>query len=349
MGNKNKLAIIVAALVVAVAAGFAISRLFGGISYAEGYLHEEANRMIYAKVTPDQELKRTKVEVTDTYVEEEDSVPVLQTATYVYTGSADGDKLTLTPAQQPGKPVAATVTADKLIFLSPLQEGGQAPPKLAASQAAVYQKQLAAMTTRINELAEAKKKEVAEKRAKEEARVALAKKVEKTDRLVADLVENAKYLTDLQFADETSVYQNHVAEMQGLLEEVKLYAGQTGLQQTEYEVMRENVSAMQVLADGMASLDAGIKDKKQRMSAIMGVLETDRADAKATWEEIKTGAPKSDARQKALDQAVDTASDASGQARQRIAAIDKEQASAAQEAAQLSGEASALLGKAKPK
>lgn len=350
MSNKNRRAIIAVTLVVIAAAGFAISRLFGGVVYAEGYLHAEENRMIYAKVTPGQEQNQTKVEVTDTYVEEEDSVPVLKTASYVYTASAEDGKLALTPAQQPGKPVEATVTADELVFLGPLQEGGQALPKLAASRDAAYQKQLAAMTARINELAEVKKKELAEKRAKEAARVEFAKKVEKTDRLVADLVENAQYLTDLQFTDEASLQQEQVAELQGLLEEVKLYAGQPGLQQAEYAVMKEHVSAMMVLVDGIKAMDASIKGKKQRMSDIMRVMETDLADVKAMWEEIKTkGVPKPEERQKALDQALGTASEAIAQAKQRMAAIDKQQASAGQKAAQLYGEAHALLGKSQPK
>ncbi|MFD2369962.1 hypothetical protein ACFSO0_08290 [Brevibacillus sp. GCM10020057] len=350
MSNNKRFAFIVAALVVIAAAGFAISRLFGGVSYAEGYLYEEENRMIYAKVTPGEEQGQVKVDVTDTYVEEEDSVPVLKTASSVYTGSAEDGKLALTSAQQPGKPVAATVTADELVFLGPLQEGGQALPKLAASQDAAYQKQLAAMTARINELAEGKKKELAEKRAKEAARVEFAKKVEKTDRLVADLVENAQYLTDLQFADEASLYQEQVAELQGLLEEVRLYAGQPGLQQAEYAVMKEHVSAMKVLVDGIKATDTSVKGKKQRMTDIMSVLETDLADVKATWEEIRNkGVPKPDERQKALDKALSTASEAIAQAKQRMAAIDKQQSSAGQKAAQMYSEANALLGKSEPK
>lgn len=350
MRNKNRFAIIVVALIVIAAAGFAISRFFGGVSYAEGYLHEEENRMIYAKVTPVQEQSQIKVEVTDTYVEEKDSVPVLKTASYVYKGSAENGKLALTSAQQPAKPVEATVTADELVFQGPLEEGGEALPKLVASQDVAYQKQLAAMTARINEQAEVKKKELEEKQAKEAARVEFAKKVEKTDRLVADLVENSQYLTDLQFADEASLCQEQVTDMQGLLEEVKLYAEQPGLQQTEYAVMKEHVSAMEVLVDGIKAMDASIKDKKQRMSDIMSVIEADLAEVKATWEEIKTkGVPKPDERQKAQDKAVSTASEAITQAKQRMAAIDKQQASAGQKAAQLYSEANALLTKSKAK
>ncbi|QRG69315.1 hypothetical protein [Brevibacillus choshinensis] len=343
--NKNKITMLIIALVVLAAAGFIGSRLFGGVSVAEGYLYEEENRMIFATVTPGQD--QTKVEVIDTYVETDDSVPVLKTDTYAYTGAIDGEKLAL--RTQSKETVTATVSAKELVFQSPLKEGGQAAPTLAASQKAIYQTQLAAMTKRINELAEVKKKEVAEKRAKEEARVQFAKKVEKTDRLGADLVENAQYLTDLQFSDEASVYQDHATELQGLLEEIKLYAGQPALQKTEYELMKETVGAMKVLVDGVSAMDASISDKKKRMTDIMGVLETDVADAKATWEEIKASAPKSDERQKAFDAAVKAATDAMEQAKKRMSAIESEKAAAAQKAAKLYGEASALLKKAAPK
>ncbi|MDF2679488.1 MAG: hypothetical protein K0R47_678 [Brevibacillus sp.] len=344
--NKSKITMSVIALVVLVAvAGSFGSRLFGGVSVAEGYLYEEENRMIFAKVTPDRE--QTKVEVIDTYVETQDTVPVLKTETHTYTGSMNGDKLALKP--QSGEPVNATVSAKELVFLSPLKDGGQAPPKLEASQSALYQKQLEAMTTRINELAEVKKKEVAEKRAKEEARVQFAQKVEKTGRLEADLVENAQYLTDLQFSDEASVYQDHVTELQGLLDEVKLYAGQPALQKTEYELMKETVGAMKVLVDGMQSMDASVKDKKKRMTDIMSVLETDVADTKAIWEEIKGSVPNPDARQKSFDAAVKTATKAMEQAKQRMTAIDNEKATATQKATKLYGDANALLNKAAPK
>lgn len=343
--NKNKITMLVIALVVLAAAGFFGIRLFGGVSVAEGYLYEEENRMIYATVIPGQD--QTKVEVIDTYVETDDGVPILKTETYAYTGGMDGEKLEL--KAQSGEAVNATVSAKELVFQSPLKEGGQAVPTLAASQSALYQKQLEAMTKRINELAEVKKKEVAEKRAKEEARVQFAKKVEKTDRLGADLVENAQYLNDLQFSDETAVYQSHAVELQGLLDEVKLYAGEPALQKTEYELMKETVGSMKVLVDGMNAMDASISDKKKRMTDIMGVLETDVADIKATWEEIKASVPKPEERQKSFDTAVKTATDAMEQAKQRLSAIESEKAAAAQKAAKLYGEANALLKKAAPK
>lgn len=345
MGKKGKIAIIVIALVVLAGAGFGLSKLFGGVSFAEGYLYEEENRMIYAKVTAEQD--KEKVEVIDTYVETEDSVPILKTASYVYTGKLEGDKLVLVPAQQPGAPVNATVSRDELAFQGPLQAGKQVPPALSANSSAYYQEQLEAMTTRINELAEVKKKEVAEKRAKEEARVQFAKKVEKTDRLVLDLEENAKYLTDVQFADEASMFTEHASELAALLDEVKLYGEQPSVQETEYAVMKETVGAMKVLVDGIQSMEKSVKDKKQRMTDIMKVMETDLADSQATWEEIKADAPKSEERQKALDAAVKTAKESMEQAKQRMAAIDKQQTAAVQTAAKLYGEANALLAKAK--
>lgn len=344
--NKNKITMSVIVLVVLlVVAGLIGSRLFGGVSVAEGYWYEGENRIIFAKVTPDQD--QTKVEVIDTYVETQDSVPSLKTDTLTYTGSMDGDKLALKP--QSGETVNATVSAQELVFLSPFKEGGQAPPKLVATQPALYQKQLETMTKRVNDLAEVKKKEVAEKRAKEEARVQFAQKVEKTGRLEADLVENAQYLTDLQFSDEASVYQDHVTELQGLLEEVKLYAGQPALQKNEYELMKETVGAMKILVDGMQSMDASVKDKKKRMTDIMSVLETDVADTKATWEEIKGSVPKPDDRQKSFDAAIKKATEALEQAKQRMTAIDNEKATATQKATKLYGDANSLMNKVAPK
>lgn len=345
MGKRKNRVFIVIALIVLAAAGFAGSRLLGDVSVAEGYVHEEENRIIFAKVIPYAD--QTRVEVVDNFVETQDSIPVLKSETYNYTGTMDGEKLTL--QSQSGGAMEATVSAGELVFQSPLQEGGQVPAKLLASTPVQYQKQLETMTNRINEQAEVKKKEVAEKQAKEKERVEFAKKVEKTDRLAADLVENAQYLTDLQFPDEAAVYQSHVSELQGLLDEIKLYAGQPALQMTEYEVMKETAGAMKVLVDGMNSMNDSIQDKKKRMADITGVLETDLTDIKATWEEIKAKAPKPEVRQKAVDAAVKAAQEAIEQAKKRISSIEAERDTASQKAGKLYGEANAFLSKVKPK
>ncbi|SFK61515.1 hypothetical protein [Brevibacillus centrosporus] len=346
MGKRKNRVFIVIALIVLAAAGFAGSRLLGGVSVAEGYVHEEENRIIFAKVVIPY-ADQTRVEVVDNFVETQDSIPVLKSETYNYTGTMDGEKLTL--QSQSGGAMEATVSAGELVFQSPLQEGGQVPAKLLASTPVQYQKQLETMTNRINEQAEVKKKEVAEKQAKEKERVEFAKKVEKTDRLAADLVENAQYLTDLQFPDEAAVYQSHVSELQGLLDEIKLYAGQPALQMTEYEVMKETAGAMKVLVDGMSSMNDSIQDKKKRMADITGVLETDLKDIKATWGEIKAKAPKPEERQKAVDAAVKAAQEAIEQAKKRISSIEAERDTASQKADKLYGEANAFLSKVKPK
>lgn len=345
MGKRKNRVFIVIALIVLAAAGFAGSRLLGGVSVAEGYVHEEENRIIFAKVIPNAD--QTRVEVVDNFVETQDSIPVLKSEIYDYTGTMDGEKLTL--QSQSGGAMEASVSAGELVFQSPFQEGGQVPAKLLASTPVQYQKQLETMTNRINEQAEVKKKEVAEKQAKEKERVEFAKKVEKTDRLAADLVENAQYLTDLQFPDEAAVYQSHVSELQGLLDEIKLYAGQPALQMTEYEVMKETAGAMKVLVDGMSSMNDSIQDKKKRMADITGVLETDLTDIKATWEEIKAKAPKPEERQKAVDAAVKAAQEAIEQAKKRISSIEAERDTASQKADKLYGEANAFLSKVKPK
>lgn len=345
MQGKNKISITLIILVVVAALGYGSIRFFGTVSLAEGYLHEYENRLVYAKVAPSGD--EVSVEVVDTKVETEDSIPVIKSNTIAYAGSIDGSNLIL--KAQPDQSLNATVSKDELVFLGPLAAGDGGKTRLVASPAASYQEKLGALTARVNGEAEQKKKELAEKKAKEEARVQFAKQVERTTKLQADLVENGKYLTDLHFSDETTAYKEQLAELQLLLDEITVYAGQPDLKKTEFEVMEETAGSMKVLLDGMDVIDANTKAKKKSMTAIMAVLETDLADTKTSWEEIKGSVPNPDAQLKAHNDAIKAGSQAMAQAKERIASIEKEQTVDKKKAAQLYQNAVGILSQTKAK
>ncbi|MGG1661788.1 hypothetical protein [Brevibacillus sp. NRS-1366] len=347
MRGKNKITIIVIALIVVVALGLGGYRFFSPLSLAEGYLYEDENRIVYAKVTQDQD--NVNVEVMETKVETEDSIPVLKNSMIQFSGTIEGGKLNLKPQTEGGQEMNATVSADELVFLGPIATPDTNGTKLLASQMAVYQNKLQALTTRVNEEAEVKKKEVAERRAKEAARVEFAKKVERSTKLAADLIESAKYLNEIQFEDETRFNKEQVTELQGLLDEITLYATQPGLKKTEYEVMQGTAGSMKVLLDGMNTMDATIQEKKKRMTDLIAVLEADIADSKAVWEEIKASVPDAQKREEAVNQAIKEATQAVEQAKQRRAAIEKEQASLKQSANKLYQNAVGVVSQTKTK
>lgn len=345
MLGKQKIAVAVIALVVVAALGYAGFRLFGGVSYAEGYLYEDENRLLYATVAPSGD--QVNVEVREARVETEDSIPVVKNNTLSFTGSIEGSELHL--KAQSDQPLDAKVSGDELIFLGPLTAGEPGGMRLAASQTAAYKEKLDAMTARVNLHAEQKKKEVAEKKAKEEARVQFAKKVERTTKLIADLVENSKYLTDLDFTEEAASYNEQIVELQGLLDEMKNYAAQPGLKEMEFQVMQETAGSMKVLLDGLKVIDDNISSKQSRMNSIMEVLETDLVDTKTSWEEIKDAVPDAANRMKAYDEAVKTASQAVEQAKKRMVSIQKEQTDKKQQAAALYQTAVGLVNQTKAK
>lgn len=349
MRGKNKITLMVITLIVVVALGYGGYRFFSPLTLAEGYLYEDEARIVYAKVTVDQ--NNVNVEVLETRVETEDNIPALKSSTHPLSGTIEGGKLNLKPQPQAegSQEVSATVSSDELVFLGPIVPTDPNETRLQASQMAVYQNKLQALTTRVNEEAEVKKKEEAERRAKEQERVQFAKKAEQSTRLAADLTESATYLNEIEFAEETSFSKEQVTELQGLLDEVTLYSTQPDLKKTEYEVMQGTAGSMKVLLDGMNAMDATIQEKKKRMTDLIAVLETDIADSKAVWEEIKGTVTDAQKREQAMNQSIKAATQAVEQAKQRLAAIEKEQAGLKQSANKLYQDAVGVLSQTKAK
>ncbi|MGG4497983.1 hypothetical protein [Brevibacillus reuszeri] len=346
MRGKNK-AIIFIALIVVAALGFVGYRYWSPVSLAEGYLYEDNSHLLYAKVIPNE--KNVSVKIVATKVEKEtDDIPTLTNQTLQLTGTIDGDKLVLTQAEGTGE-VQARVSANELVFQGPIAGIEGSETKLRASQAAPYENKLQALTAQVTQEAEQKKKEVAERRAKEAARVDFAKKVERSGKLAADLLETSQYLTDIQFSDETSFNQEQVTELQGLLDELNQYAKQSGMNKTEFEVMQGTAGSMKVLVDGMNTMDASIQEKKKSMNDLIAVLETDIVDIKTVWDEIKASVPDAQKREEAVNQAIKTGTDAVQKAKQQLASIEKEQTALKQSATKLYQDAVSVVSQTKAK
>ncbi|NRS51525.1 hypothetical protein [Brevibacillus sp. HB2.2] len=320
MKGKNKSIMIVMAMVIVALLGYAGYRFFAPVTLAEGYLYEDDTRMFYTSVTVNNE--KVNVEITDSIVETEDSIPVLKTESILLEGTMDGAQLTLkNPAT--GQDIIGTVQGDELQFDGLLMEENKGQTSLIATKKSAYESKLTTLTKRINEEAEVKKKAVAEQQAKEKARVDFAKKVEKTGKLEADLIETAKYLDELQFTDEAQFSNDQIAELQRLLEEIRTYSTQPGLSKMEFEVMQGTLGSMKVLVDGMNTMDGSIQDKNKNMQEMIAIMETDMKDIQTIWAEIKASVPDAEKREKAVLAAIKTATDSIAQAKQRQGSVDK--------------------------
>lgn len=354
MQGKNKRIVGIIALLVVCALGFWGYRALMPIALAEGYLYADQSRMVYAKVTPEQE--QLNVEITLSKLLVEDTVPRLQTETSLFTGTREGDALTLQPksasadktAESVG-PLQAKLSADGLLITGSLSQGEPQETKLVASTNQAYSDKLAAWTKSVELEAEQKKKVLAEQRAKEEARVAFANKVVRTEKLAADLQESAQYLQEIQFADEIQFSKDQTAELQGLLDELTTYSKQPSLSKMEYDVMAGTLGSMKVLVDGMDAMDSTIAQKKQSMQDLIAVLETDIKDTQTVWEEIKANAPDAANREKALQAAIKAGTDAIDQAKQRLAALEKEHGGGKTAANKLYQQAANVLQQTKAK
>ncbi|MGN7468356.1 hypothetical protein [Brevibacillus sp. SAFN-007a] len=348
MQGKNKRFVAGIALLAVIALGIWGYRLWGPITLAEGYLYEDDSRMVYARITREQDQDQVHVEVTLSRMLVEDTIPRLQTETNVWTGTIKSDMLTL-QEKTTGHKLQAKVSDSDLLFQGPLAQGEQTETRLVASTRQTYDDKLAAWTTRVEQEAEQRKKAVEEQRAKEAARVAFAKKVEQTSKLTADLLESAQYLQEIQFADELRFSEDQVAELQGLLDELITYAKQPGVSKMEYDVMAGTLGSMKVLVEGMNAMDSTIAQKKKRMQDIITVLETDMQDAQAVWEEIKANVADAQKREAALTEAVQAGSAAVAQAKQRLGTMEQEQARARSTASNLYQKAAAMLEQTKAK
>jgi hypothetical protein len=334
--KNNKLVMILLVLVIVAGLGVLGYRTLGTVDLAEGYLYEEENLLLFAKVTNAEEIS---VEVTEIKVESEQGIPALKSKQEVYKGSVAEEKLVL--AQEGGKTWSATVTKDEMVFLDPLSPAVPVGAKWVASTIATFEEKQKALDVRVKQEAERKKKE--------EAQVQMAKNIEKFTRLKADLLENNNYLNESQFSEETSLSQSHMAQLHGLLEEIKTYAAEPSLHRTEYEVMVTTVDSMKVLSDGIGILGENIARKKQSMGDLIGILESDVNELEKLWEEVKGEIPEAE-KQKTEFESVKTATtEALDQAKERIAASDKDLSANQQEAQALYGQAQGLVKQTKEK
>ncbi|MCM3078146.1 MULTISPECIES: hypothetical protein [Brevibacillus] len=338
--KKNKLVIILLALVIIAALGYIGFRALDSVDLAEGYLYEEENLLLYAKVT---NAEKIAVDVTEWKVESEQGIPVLRNKQEAYGGRIEDEKLVL--QQDAEKTWSATFTKDELVFIDPVSDAVTAEARWKAATLATYEAKQKALEERIQQEAEKKKKE----KALEEERVQLAKKLDQLKRLKADLLENTNYLNESQFSDETSVSQSHMEQMQGLLEEVKSYASSPSLHRVEFEVMGATVESMSVLRDGVRILEENIDRKKKAMTNLIEILESDLADLEKTWEAVKEEVQDAENQLKELEAVKTATTQALAQAEERIVASEKELSAAEKKADELLRQAQGLVNQTKEK
>lgn len=338
--KKRNLVILLIALAVVAGLGFAGFRLFGATDLAEGYLYEEENLLLYAKVTQAEEIG---VEITEWRVVTEKGIPVLKTREDAYKATVDEHQLTL--RQDGEKTWSASVTKEELILHDPVTEGLAADTKWQASDPAGFEAKRKALEERVQQQAEQKKKE----QAIEEERVRIAEAGDKFKRLKADLQENSEYLDATQFSDETSVAENQLAHMQSLLEEVRLYAEQTSMNRMEFEVMQATVDSMKVIRDGTGTIQENIDRKKTGMVNLTEILEADVAELDKIWEQVISQLPDAKSQEEEYKQVKETVATAIAKAKERLAAGEQTVAKTKQEIEALYGNAATMLQQAKAK
>ncbi|MEJ8545646.1 hypothetical protein [Brevibacillus borstelensis] len=310
---KKKQWIIIAVLLILLAAGFAV-RSLTAIPLAEGYLYEDENRVLYAKVIPDKE--NVAVEIQEAKVETIEDLPAVTNATHMFTGTLKEGNLTLTTKE--GQAVTATVTRDELVFHGPWMDAYEPETKLLGTPKTAYEEKLTALSKRVSERAEAIQKQRAEQKAKEAAE--LAKKVEQLTKLQADIAENVKYLSELHFSEDQAIYEQHLADMQALSEEI------TTVGQDEGAALVETmVGSMNTLMDGVNVLHAKIDQKAKSITNIIEVMQGDLNQAQVLWSQVKERIENKDKeyRSKAYDEVVKAGTEAIGKAKEELAVAKK--------------------------
>lgn len=332
--------ILLLALVVVAGLGFAGLSVYGTTDLAEGYLYEEENLLLYAKVTKAEE---TGVEITNWQVVTEKGIPVLKNRQDSYKATVDEHQLTL--RQDVEKTWSAAFTKDELILHDPVVEGLAADSKWLASDPLAFEAKQKALVERVQQQAEQKKKEMAI----EEERVRMAEAGDKFKRLEADLQENSEYLDATQFSDETAVAQNQLAHMQDLLQEVQAYAKQSSMNHMEFEVMQATVESMKVIRDGASTILENIDKKKTGLVNLSEILESDVAELDKIWEQVISQTPDAKSKEGEYLSVKETVTTAIAQAKERLAAGEKATAKAKQEIEALYGNATGLLQQTKAK
>lgn len=338
--KKNKLVMIMLGLVIIAVLGYLGYRTLNTVDLAEGYLYEEENLLLYAKVTNAEQIT---LDVTEWKVETEQGIPVLRSKQRSYAGQVETDKLVL--RQDGEKTWSAAFTKDELVFLDPVSDAVTAEARWQAAPLATYETKQKAMDERIQREAEKKKQE----KALEEERVQLAKRLDQLKRLKADLQENIQYLHESQFSEETDMARSQLTQMQGLLEEVKSYASSSSMHRVEFEVMGATVESMSVLRDGIRAIEDRMDRKEKAMNNLIEILESDLSELEKTWKDVKDQVQAAKVQSKEIEEVKAATAQALAQAEERIMASDKEHSATEKEADELLRQAQGLVNRMKEK
>ena len=345
MQGTRKMAMILLALLLTGGLAYAGAVVFGGWGgpkWADGYLYEADDLLLFAKLTKTAD---EKMEMEWTRLEKglDGGVPVLNQMRAVYPAEVVENGELAIQGGNPGEMLSARVNPDELVLSKALRDVVPAGTRLSAADPEEFERRREAFAARIQREAEERKAE----QAREKERVDQAKKAEKVRRLQNDLLENVQYLEKLDFSAELGAYEEQVVSLRSLLDEVKAYSGDPSLHRTEYEVMAATVESMKVLREGIEALADSMKRKKQNIENLASILETDMVDLTRTWEEIAAQVPDAGNRQQELSQVKEAASQAIARANERMAAGQGKEAEAIRQAEALYREAREILARTK--
>ncbi|WP_400164216.1 hypothetical protein ACAF76_015045 [Brevibacillus sp. TJ4] len=347
MQTKRNIALILFAILIVGGIAYAAVGLipgWGGVKLAEGYLYETEETLVYLKTEQASE-QEVKVEVTLLARETKGGIPVLNSTTASYPATLGEEGELLLDLGEMEELWTARVEGSELVTSAPLPGVLPQETRLAAADLDVFQQKQQAWEAQIQQEAAAKREE----QAIEKERVEKAQKTEKLARLKADLRENIEYLDGLDFSMEVSTDQENLASMQSILDEVNMYAGQSSMHRTEYEVMAATVDSMKVLRDGIGTLAESIERKKQNIDNLISILEADKADLLTTWEEIKGDLPDADKQLQELHQVIEQTEQAIAKAKERVEASAGAQTDSRQQADRLYQQAVTAVNQVKEK
>ncbi|HBZ80246.1 MULTISPECIES: hypothetical protein [Brevibacillus] len=312
---------------------------------AEGYLLEADNRLLFAKVVAGKE--DVAVKLYEAKVETSNNLPVIKSNSYAYSGSLEKGNLILKTLL--GQPITATVNEKELTFHGQTEEGYVGETKLLASQSTTYNEKLEAMKKRVSEQTAQIQKQTEEKKAQEAADQAFGEKVQRTSDLQVKIAEDAKKLSNMIFSEEQTLYEEHLTELQRMVEELSAYAQKPDLHDTDYATMETMVGGMEVQLGSLAVVLTRVEDKKKAMNEIMATLQKDMDETKVLWDQIKDEIPGFNSSLQAYNEAMKTGFDASEQAKARMAETEKQQSSIKEIAEGLYKKAEGILSQTKAK
>lgn len=331
--------LLISALTLLILASLAYGGIYyvGKVQLAEGYLYEDENRLLFAKVIPGED--NLQVELHEAKIDTSDKLPVIQNNSYSYSGMMDDGQLILQATG--GKQITATVNQAELVFHDQTTEANVGGAKLLASPYTTYSQKLDAMKKRVSEQAAQIQKE--------EAEAAFAQNVEKTGKYQSYIAENAKYLSEMDFQDESQSYEQSLAELQGLLDEISSMAQKPDLSKAELTTMEIMVGSMETVLSGLEDIDQKLALKKKSMNEVMATLQSDMDETKKLWDQIKDGIPDVNSRLQAYNESMKSGTQAIQQAKEKIAKAEKLHASNKKKSAALYQKAGAIISQTKAK